>query len=80
MSTEPSAAPGPTIASPTWIHDPFGTESSLAGTVTFVARGPAAWRSKKTNQIEAVGSAPGRLWTVWRIQTPRPPPGSQALM
>ena len=31
------------------------------------------------NQIEAFGSAPGRLCTVCRIQTPRPPPGSQAL-
>ena len=79
MSTEPSARPGPISASPTRIHDPSGADSSAAGTVTLVARGPSASRSKSTNQIEALGSAPGRLWTVWRIQMPRPPPGSQAL-
>ena len=80
VSTEPSARRGPTSASPTRIQEPLGAESSAAGTVTFVARGPSAARSKRTNQIEAFGSAPGRLWTVWRIQIPRPPPGSQALM
>ena len=80
VSTEPSARPGPISASPTRIQEPGGADSSLAGTVTLVARGPAAARSKRTNQIEALGSAPGRLWTVWRIQIPRPPPGSQALM
>ena len=72
--------PGATSASPTRIQEPGGADSSAAGTVTLVARGPSAARSKKTNQIEALGSAPGRLWTVWRIQIPRPPPGSQALM
>ena len=33
-----------------------------------------------TERLEqAVGSAFGRLWTVWRIQIPWPPPGRQAL-
>ena len=80
VSMAPTARPGPISAPSTLIHDPAGAESSAAGTVTLVARGPSASRSKRTNQIEAFGSAPGRLWTVWRIQIPRPPPGWQALM
>ena len=80
MSTAPSARPGPISAPSTRIQEPAGADSSAAGTVTLVARGPSASRSKRTNQIEALGSAPGRLWTVWRIQIPCPPPGRQALM
>ena len=79
VSISPSARPGPISAPPTLIQPPSGTESSAAGTVTFVARGPSASRSKRTNQIEALGSAPGRLWTVWRIQSAWPPPGRAAL-
>ena len=80
VSTEPSARPGPISASATRIQSPAGASSCAAGTVTLVARGPAASRSKRQNQIEPFGSAPGRLWTVWRIQTPCPPSGRQALM
>jgi hypothetical protein len=76
--TAPVARPGPISAPSTRIQEPSGALSSAAGTVTLVARGPFASRSKRTNQIEAVGSAPGRLWTVWRIQIPWPPPGRQA--
>ena len=79
-STEPARPARPDLG----VGDPDpgarrGTDSSLAGTVTLVARGPAASRSNSVNQIEPVGSAPGRLWTVWRIQIPEPPPGRQAL-
>ena len=78
VSTEPFAFPRPISAPATLIQLPFGTDTSLAATVTFVACGPGASRSKSVNQIEPVGSAPGRLWTVWRIQIPRPPPGAHA--
>ena len=80
VSIEPLARPGPISALSTLIHKPTGAESCAAGTVTLVARGASASRSKRTNQIEALGSAPGRLCTVWRIQIPWPPPGRQALM
>ena len=78
MAIDPAAPRGPISAPATWIHPPAGIESSDAAKVALVARGPAASRSKKVNQIEALGSAPGRLWTVCRIQIPRPPPGRQA--
>ena len=71
---------GADLGPATRIQEPTGAESWRRRTVSFVARGPSASRSKRTNQIEALGSAPGRLWTVWRIQIPRPPPGRQALM
>jgi hypothetical protein len=70
LSIAPLARPGPIWAPPTSIQPPAGTDNPVAGTVTLVARGPSASRSKKVNQIEALGSAPGRLWTVWRIQIP----------
>ena len=57
-----------------------GARDSAAGKVAFVAIGAGASASKSTNQIEAVGSALGRLWIVWRIHTPRPPSGRAALM
>ena len=37
-------------------------------------------RVRLTSQIEHVGSASGRLWTVCRSQSARPPPGWAALM
>jgi len=77
-SSEPRASPGPISASATRIQPLSGTESPLEGTVTLVARGAPASRSKSVNQIEPVAFAPGRLWTVWRIQIPRPPSGRQA--
>ncbi len=77
-STEPAAFPGPISASPTRIQEPAGVVNRPAGTVTLVARGAAASRSKSVNQIEPVGSPRGRLWTVWRIQIPRPPSGRHA--
>jgi hypothetical protein len=79
VATEPLAHPGPISEPPMRIQEPTGELSSSAPTVTLVARGAAASRSKRTNQIEAVQSSPGRLWTVWRIQIPWPPPGRQAL-
>ncbi len=79
MATAPLARAGPISVSSIRIQDPTGADSSAAGTVTLVARGASASRSKRTNQIEALGSAPGRLCTVWRIQIPCPPPGRQAL-
>ena len=56
-----------------------GASSSDAGKVALVARGPGASASKSVNHSDAVASSPGRLCTVWRIQTPAPPPGRVAL-
>ena len=55
-----------------------GGGTSLAGQSCNVAV-VMDW-SKYVNQIDPLGSCPRRLWTVWRIQMPRPPSGRQALM
>ncbi len=80
VETSPRARPGSSTAPATSISVPAVAATSFAGTVTLVARGPAASASKSVNQIEPVSSAPGRLCTVWRIQIARPPPGRVALM
>ena len=61
-------------------YAPSGVDSSVAGKVAFVATGAGASPSNRTNQMDPVGSAWGRLWIVWRIHTPSPPSGRAALM
>jgi hypothetical protein len=62
------------------MYAPFPAVSSVAGKTAFAAAGPSASASNSVNHSDAVGSARGRLWTVCRIHTPRPPSGRVALM
>ena len=73
-SIDPVAPSAPMRAEPT--RSQSAPPLSGAGTVTLAARGPSGRNS--VNHSEPFGAAPGRLWTVYRIQAPSRSDGWQS--
>src|SRR4051812_12401536 len=71
----PDAPPSPIRDSPTRSQSPSSLPGS--GSVILVAYGPSPAPWKNVNHTEPDGEAPGRLWTVYRIHTPRGSSGWQ---